>query len=102
MFPSLQEIHQFPFRDDGFMTYDYYNSPYSEERWLRRYGVLESDEPYRLPAQQRLTFVLVHGSWADAHFWDGVAAVLCSQGHTVFTPEYAGLARIRIKMLLMR
>lgn len=90
MFPSLQEIHQFPFRDDGFMTYDYYNSPYSEERWLRRYGVLESDEPYRLPAQQRLTFVLVHGSWADAHFQDGVAAVLCSQGHTVFTPEYAG------------
>lgn len=71
MFPYLQENHQFPYPDYRFMT-------------------RESDERYRLPAQQRLTFVLVHGSWADAHFWDGVAAVLFSQGHTVYTPEYAG------------
>ncbi|WP_338016792.1 alpha/beta fold hydrolase [Lysinibacillus cavernae] len=35
-------------------------------------------------------FVLIHGSWADSHFWDSVAAVLRSQGHTVYTPEYAG------------
>ncbi|WP_256208463.1 alpha/beta fold hydrolase [Paenibacillus sp. CF384] len=45
---------------------------------------------YLIPARQQLTFVLVHGSWADAHFWNGVAAVLRSQGHIVYTPEYAG------------
>ncbi|EXG85872.1 putative hydrolase or acyltransferase of alpha/beta superfamily [Clostridium sp. ASBs410] len=90
MFPYLQEIHPFPYHDDRVMPYDYYNSPYSEGRCLRSKGAFESDEKYLLPAQQRLTFVLVHGSWADAHFWDGVAAVLCIQGHTVFTPEYAG------------
>jgi pimeloyl-ACP methyl ester carboxylesterase len=62
------------------MPYNYNNSR----------GALETDERYDLTAQQPLTFVLVHGSWADAQFWDRVAAVLCSQGHTVYTPEYAG------------
>lgn len=41
-------------------------------------------------AQQRLTFVLVHGSWADARFWDDIAAALRRNGHVVYTPEYAG------------
>ncbi|WP_042472605.1 alpha/beta hydrolase [Bacillus ndiopicus] len=45
---------------------------------------------YSEATQQQLTFILIHGSWADAHFWDGVAEVLRSQGHTVYTPEYAG------------
>lgn len=90
MFPYLQEIHQFPYPDYRFMPRGYYNSPYSEGCWLWSHGALESDERYRLPTQQLLTFVLVHGSWADAHFWDGVAEVLRSQGHTVYTPEYAG------------
>jgi len=87
MFPYLQENHQFPYPDYRFMPCGYYNSPYSEGWWL---WSNESEEKYRLPAQQRLTFVLVHGSWADAHFWDGVASVLRSQGHDVYTPEYAG------------
>lgn len=39
---------------------------------------------------QRLTFVLVHGSWADASFWDEVAAELRRYGHTVYVPEYPG------------
>lgn len=39
---------------------------------------------------QPLTFVLVHGSWADTTFWDGVAAELRKQGHTAYVPEYAG------------
>ncbi|SDP22807.1 Alpha/beta hydrolase family protein [Paenibacillus sp. yr247] len=90
MFPYLQEIHQFPYPDYRFMPRGYYNSPYSEGWWLWSIGALESDERYRISAQQRLTFVLVHGSWADSHFWDGVAAVLRSQGHIVYTPEYAG------------
>lgn len=47
-------------------------------------------EIHRLPPQQKLTFVLVHGSWADAHFWDGIAAELRKRGHVVYTPEYAG------------
>lgn len=37
-----------------------------------------------------LTFVLVHGAWVDASFWDGIAAELRKMGHTVYTPEYAG------------
>ncbi|WP_028551959.1 alpha/beta fold hydrolase [Paenibacillus sp. UNC451MF] len=90
MYPYLQEVHPFPYPDYRFMPRGYYNSPYSEGWWLWSHDALESDERYRLPSQQRLTFVLVHGSWADAHFWDGVAAVLRSQGHTVYTPEYAG------------
>ncbi|AIQ73788.1 MULTISPECIES: alpha/beta hydrolase [Paenibacillus] len=40
--------------------------------------------------QAPLTFVLVHGSWATAGFWDQTAAALRSLGHTVYTPEYAG------------
>jgi pimeloyl-ACP methyl ester carboxylesterase len=39
---------------------------------------------------QPLTFVLVHGSWADAGFWNGVAAELRKMGHTVYAPEYPG------------
>ncbi|MBW4083115.1 alpha/beta fold hydrolase [Paenibacillus sp. S150] len=37
-----------------------------------------------------LTFVLVHGAWVDASFWDETAAELRKMGHTVYTPEYAG------------
>ncbi|MGE7770545.1 alpha/beta fold hydrolase [Viridibacillus arvi] len=89
MFPYLQENHHFPFPDYRFMHCGY-NFPPCYEGWWTCNSALESDERYFLPAQQRLTFVLVHGSWADAHFWDGVAAVLRSQGHAVYTPEYAG------------
>lgn len=39
---------------------------------------------------QSLTFVLIHGAWADASFWDETAAELRKMGHTVYTPEYAG------------
>ena len=39
---------------------------------------------------QSLTFVLVHGAWVDASFWDETAAELRKMGHTVYTPEYAG------------
>ncbi|MWC27998.1 alpha/beta hydrolase [Paenibacillus sp. MMS18-CY102] len=37
-----------------------------------------------------LTFVLVHGAWADASFWDGIAAHLQRMGHIVHAPEYPG------------
>ncbi|MGO4110376.1 alpha/beta fold hydrolase [Paenibacillus sp. YAF4_2] len=49
-----------------------------------------SNASYQPYPQQRLTFVLVHGSWADAHFWDGIAAALYRNGHSVYVPEYAG------------
>lgn len=39
---------------------------------------------------QPLTFVLVHGSWADSGFWDGIAAELRRMGHVVYAPEYPG------------
>ncbi|TVY11093.1 alpha/beta hydrolase [Paenibacillus cremeus] len=69
MFPFIHEIYRFPYSDYRAIPYGGYD---------------------RLPAQQRLTFVLVHGSWADAHFWDGIAAALRKAGHIVHTPEYAG------------
>jgi pimeloyl-ACP methyl ester carboxylesterase len=40
--------------------------------------------------QQPLTFVMIHGAWADASFWDGIAAALRKKGHTVYAPEYPG------------
>lgn len=43
-----------------------------------------------LSKQTPLTFVLIHGAWADAGFWDETAAELRRLGHTVYTPEYAG------------
>ncbi|WP_409346709.1 alpha/beta hydrolase [Paenibacillus sp. MBLB4367] len=49
-------------------------------------GVNEDDRE----KQQSLTFVLVHGSWADAGFWDRVAAELRNKGHIVYAPEYPG------------
>ncbi|WP_308637172.1 alpha/beta hydrolase [Paenibacillus silvisoli] len=45
---------------------------------------------YERAKEQPLTFVLVHGSWADASFWNGVAGELRRMGHTVFVPEYPG------------
>ncbi|WP_138751286.1 alpha/beta fold hydrolase [Paenibacillus sinopodophylli] len=41
-------------------------------------------------SEQSLTFVLVHGAWADTSFWDGIAAELRQMGHTVYVPEYPG------------
>jgi len=90
MFPYRPENHHFPYSDYKFTPRGYYYSPFTDAGWLWGRGAIESDESYRLPKQQRLTFVLVHGSWADARFWDGVAAMLRSQVHTVHTPEYAG------------
>ncbi|GGH20729.1 salicylate esterase [Paenibacillus segetis] len=90
MYPYQQDIHHFPYPAYSCMPRSYYESPYYEGGWFWNNGTLKSDESYRLPTEQQLTFVLVHGSWADAHFWDGVAEVLRSQGHIVYTPEYAG------------
>ncbi|MGY3190517.1 alpha/beta hydrolase [Lysinibacillus sp. TE18511] len=81
---------QFPYRDYRLMPSDFYYSPYSEGWSIWNNGAPEFDERHSLPSQQRLTFVLVHGSWADAQFWDGVAAELRSRGHVVYTPEYVG------------
>jgi pimeloyl-ACP methyl ester carboxylesterase len=61
--------------------------PYSEAGWMWWNNPHQGSYWRSVPP---LIFVLVHGSWADAHFWDHVAAVLRSQGHTVYTPEYAG------------
>ncbi|MEV5028062.1 alpha/beta hydrolase [Paenibacillus sp. LPE1-1-1.1] len=42
------------------------------------------------PSDQLLTFVLIHGAWADISFWDGIAYELRQLGHTVYVPEYPG------------
>lgn len=39
---------------------------------------------------EKLNFVLIHGSWADASQFDGVVAVLRSQGHNVYVSELPG------------
>ncbi|WP_379127456.1 alpha/beta hydrolase [Paenibacillus sp. sgz500958] len=68
-----------------------YDPPSPQYYWPTYFPVYrdEQTEVYR-ERQQPLTFVLVHGSWADASFWDGVAAELRKQGHTVYVPEYPG------------
>ncbi|RAP73506.1 alpha/beta hydrolase [Paenibacillus montanisoli] len=45
---------------------------------------------YERAKEQPLTFVLVHGSFADVRFWNGVAGMLRKMGHKVFVPEYPG------------
>jgi pimeloyl-ACP methyl ester carboxylesterase len=37
-----------------------------------------------------LTFVLIHGAWANADFWNETASELRRMGHKVYAPEYAG------------
>ncbi|MFC5402609.1 alpha/beta fold hydrolase [Cohnella soli] len=51
---------------------------------------LSASSLYPSTQTQPLTFVLVHGSWADASFWNGVAGELRKMGHKVFVPEYPG------------
>ncbi|MFD0672876.1 alpha/beta fold hydrolase [Cohnella sp. GCM10027633] len=61
--------------------------------WNGTYGYAQYpyDYLYRAyPPIQPLTFVLVHGSWADAGFWNGVAGELRRMGHKVYVPEYPG------------
>jgi len=43
-----------------------------------------------LRSEQPLTFVLIHGSWADASFWNGIGYELSMMGHNVYAPEYPG------------
>lgn len=40
--------------------------------------------------QQPMTFVLIHGAWSDASYWDKTATELRNAGHAVYVPEYAG------------
>ncbi len=40
--------------------------------------------------QEKLTFVIIHGSWADVSQFDGVAAELRKLGHSVYVPELPG------------
>ncbi|RUS47210.1 alpha/beta fold hydrolase [Cohnella sp. AR92] len=44
--------------------------------------------PYR--SINPLVFVLIHGSWADTSFWDGISAELRQMRHNVHAVPYAG------------
>ncbi|WP_235864039.1 alpha/beta fold hydrolase [Sutcliffiella halmapala] len=48
-------------------------------------------------SQPPLTFVLIHGSWADGSFWDGIADELRKRGSTVYTPTLAGHGKVNEK-----
>lgn len=41
-------------------------------------------------SQSQLTFVLIHGAWSTASFWEETATSLRDAGHIVHAPEYAG------------
>ncbi|MFD2611639.1 alpha/beta fold hydrolase [Paenibacillus gansuensis] len=66
-----------------------YHHPVTQPAWGPHY-LPRSEHEQGLEQRQRLTFVLIHGSWADASFWDGIAAELRRMGHTVHVPEYPG------------
>ncbi|SDM82037.1 hypothetical protein SAMN04487897_101152 [Paenibacillus sp. yr247] len=92
------------------MTFQHSNWPYywgqaypSDLRWSPSYPPYAQPWPLSYPTQdalwdeeqlrvkqQPLTFVLIHGSWADASYWNGIAAELRKHGHTVYAPEYPG------------
>ncbi|PWW05180.1 pimeloyl-ACP methyl ester carboxylesterase [Paenibacillus cellulosilyticus] len=55
-----------------------------------KYKQQQSQQQHQASPVQPLTFVLVHGSWADASFWNPVAAELRAKGHVVYIPEYPG------------
>jgi pimeloyl-ACP methyl ester carboxylesterase len=48
-------------------------------------------ESIAMPNRNFATFVLVHGAWHGGWSYARVAALLRSQGHTVFTPTLTGL-----------
>lgn len=68
----------------GYPPAAYWNV-YPAQPW----AVRDTREAFRRKEQQ-LTFVLVHGAWADAGFWNGVAGELRKHGHAVYVPEYPG------------
>ncbi len=90
VFPYSSGKYQIPNPNYRFIPQGQYYNPYSEPSWAWWHYPQDFGGSYRLPAPQRLTFVLVHGAWADSHFWDDVAEVLRSHGNTVHAPEYAG------------
>ncbi|MDQ0116253.1 alpha/beta fold hydrolase [Paenibacillus harenae] len=85
-------MHPYPYR--------YANVGYMYDPLVYRYPLLPpmtwpeaaqvSDMSVGYEHLQRLTFVLVHGSWADASFWHPIAGQLRRTGHTVYTPDLPG------------
>ncbi|NQX67717.1 alpha/beta fold hydrolase [Paenibacillus alba] len=67
-------------------------SPYPTSSWpFRTPAPWAPDDEFDLrEREQPLTFVLIHGSWADTSYWAGLAAELRKKGHTVYVPEYPG------------
>jgi pimeloyl-ACP methyl ester carboxylesterase len=78
------------------MYFDLTDSQYSNyyTKWNYEYGAFPTQEGYfdrDYDRQQApLTFVLVHGSWADSSFWSGISNELRSLGHIVYTPDLPG------------
>ncbi|WP_379127197.1 alpha/beta hydrolase [Paenibacillus sp. sgz500958] len=63
---------------------------YPDHLWLAPSPWASEMENSHPDQPQPLTFVLVHGSWADCTFWNGIAAELQNMGHMVYAPEYPG------------
>ncbi|MBP1964374.1 alpha/beta fold hydrolase [Paenibacillus aceris] len=83
--PHAPAYLPFPIPYSGHFPFQPTNWPFmSTAPWEQ-----DADQEYR-EREQPLTFVLIHGSWADASFWAGVAAELRKKGHIVYVPEYPG------------
>lgn len=54
----------------------------------------QTHAPAPAAPSEHLTFVLVHGAWADAGFWTKTADELRKAGNTVYVPEYAGHGKL--------
>ncbi|WP_088041812.1 alpha/beta hydrolase [Bacillus sp. EAC] len=72
--------------------YSYYpqnwNNEYTANPYESHYYPDQTDFFHR--HQSQITFVLVHGSWVDPSFWNGISADLRKMGHVVHTPQLAG------------
>lgn len=52
-----------------------------------------SAPPHPQPAQQRTTYVIVHGAWGGGWDWRGVDSLLVANGHRVYRPDLTGLGK---------
>ncbi|MFC5650196.1 alpha/beta fold hydrolase [Paenibacillus solisilvae] len=82
-------FYYYPNPGDSYYQPGFQSPPYPNHAWTISRLYYSNTAELR-EKQEPITFVLIHGSWADSSFWNGVAAFLRKKGHTVYAPEYAG------------
>lgn len=80
------EIYGNPNYFNNYTYHPYYSNTGNDFNGLQQ-GIYDTNQANLYYRQQKpLTFVLVHGSWADSSFWNGIANQLRELGHIVYTP----------------